>query len=75
MKELAQSYGADSLKCRVPYDHWGQLSWFLNIASVESGEPDPGNVEFLRQVATQIAFALIMSGPMKKLTGCATAGL
>jgi formate hydrogenlyase transcriptional activator len=30
----------------------------LNIGSVESGEPDPGNVEFLRQVATQIAFAI-----------------
>lgn len=31
-------------------------SW--NIGSVESGDPDPGNVEFLRQVATQIAFAI-----------------
>jgi len=30
----------------------------LNIGSVESGEPDPENVEFLRQVATQIAFAI-----------------
>ncbi len=30
----------------------------LNIGSVDSGEPDPGNVEFLRQVATQIAFAI-----------------
>jgi formate hydrogenlyase transcriptional activator len=30
----------------------------LNIGSVESGEPEPENVEFLRQVATQIAFAI-----------------
>jgi formate hydrogenlyase transcriptional activator len=30
----------------------------LNIGSVEAGEPDPDNVEFLRQVATQIAFAI-----------------
>jgi formate hydrogenlyase transcriptional activator len=30
----------------------------LNIGSVESGNPDPENVEFLRQVATQIAFAI-----------------
>ncbi len=30
----------------------------LNIGSIESGEPDPENVEFLRQVATQIAFAI-----------------
>ena len=30
----------------------------LNIGSVESGEPDPENVEFLTQVATQIAFAI-----------------
>ncbi|PJA78497.1 MAG: Fis family transcriptional regulator, partial [Nitrospirae bacterium CG_4_9_14_3_um_filter_51_5] len=30
----------------------------LNIGSVESGDPDPENVEFLRQVATQIALAI-----------------
>ena len=30
----------------------------LNIGSVESGEPDPENLEFLRQVATQIALAI-----------------
>jgi len=30
----------------------------LNIGSVESGEPDPQNLAFLRQVATQIAFAI-----------------
>ena len=30
----------------------------LNIGSVESGDPDPENVLFLRQVATQIAFAI-----------------
>ncbi|MGB0911300.1 MAG: sigma 54-interacting transcriptional regulator [Nitrospirales bacterium] len=30
----------------------------LNIGSVESGDPDPENVEFLKQVATQIAFAI-----------------
>ena len=30
----------------------------LNIGSVEAGAPDPDNVEFLRQVATQIAFAI-----------------
>lgn len=30
----------------------------LNIGSLESGEPDPESVEFLRQVATQIAFAI-----------------
>ena len=47
----------------------------LNIGSVDSGEPDPGNAEFLRQVATQIAFAIVLSGPMRKLTGCATGWL
>lgn len=30
----------------------------LNIGSIEAGDPDPENVEFLRQVATQIAFAI-----------------
>ncbi len=30
----------------------------LNIGSVESGDPDPQSVEFLRQVATQIALAI-----------------
>ncbi len=30
----------------------------LNIGSVESGDPDPQNVEFLLQVATQIALAI-----------------
>jgi formate hydrogenlyase transcriptional activator len=30
----------------------------LNIGSVESGDPDPENVLFLRQVATQIALAI-----------------
>ncbi|GJL54836.1 MAG: hypothetical protein NPIRA02_19680 [Nitrospirales bacterium] len=30
----------------------------LNIGSVQSGEPDSENIEFLTQVATQIAFAI-----------------
>ncbi len=30
----------------------------LNIGSVQSGEPDPDDMEFLRQVATQIAYAI-----------------
>src|SRR5437764_11048096 len=30
----------------------------LNIGSVESGDPDQGDLEFLQQVATQIAFAI-----------------
>jgi formate hydrogenlyase transcriptional activator len=30
----------------------------LNIGSMQSGHPDPEDVEFLRQVATQIAFAI-----------------
>ncbi len=30
----------------------------LNIGSVEAGEPDPEDLEFLRQVATQIAYAI-----------------
>jgi len=30
----------------------------LNIGSIESGEPDPENVQFLVQVATQIALAI-----------------
>ena len=30
----------------------------LNIGSVQSGDPNPENLEFLRQVATQIAFAI-----------------
>jgi formate hydrogenlyase transcriptional activator len=30
----------------------------LNIGSVESGDPLPENIEFLRQVATQIGFAI-----------------
>ena len=30
----------------------------LNIGSVQSGDPDPENLEFLKQVATQIAFAI-----------------
>ncbi|MDT7043215.1 sigma-54-dependent Fis family transcriptional regulator [Candidatus Nitronereus thalassa] len=30
----------------------------LNIGSVESGDPDPQSLTFLRQVATQIAFAI-----------------
>lgn len=30
----------------------------LNIGSVQSGEPDQSDVEFLRQVATQIAYAI-----------------
>jgi formate hydrogenlyase transcriptional activator len=30
----------------------------LNIGSVQSGEPDPDDMEFLHQVATQIAYAI-----------------
>ena len=30
----------------------------LNIGSIQSGEPDPRDMEFLRQVATQIAYAI-----------------
>ncbi|HXF93727.1 MAG TPA: sigma 54-interacting transcriptional regulator [Nitrospiraceae bacterium] len=30
----------------------------LNIGSVQAGEPDPEDLEFLRQVATQIAYAI-----------------
>lgn len=30
----------------------------LNVGSAETGEPDPGHVEFLQQVAIQIAFAI-----------------
>jgi formate hydrogenlyase transcriptional activator len=30
----------------------------LNIGSVESGDPDPGDLEFLTQVAMQIAYAI-----------------
>jgi formate hydrogenlyase transcriptional activator len=30
----------------------------LNIGSIEAGDPDPENIEFLRQVATQIALAI-----------------
>src|SRR5437016_3141697 len=30
----------------------------LNIASIESGVPDPGDLEFLTQVAMQIAYAI-----------------
>lgn len=36
----------------------GRCIGSLNIGSVESGEPDPENVAFLRQVATQLAFAI-----------------
>ena len=30
----------------------------LNIGSIESGVPDPGDLEFLTQVAMQIAYAI-----------------
>ena len=30
----------------------------LNIGSIEAGHPDPGDVDFLQQVATQIGFAI-----------------
>lgn len=40
----------------------------LNIGSIESGNPDPENIEFLRQVATQIALAIDHARAYEEIT-------
>ena len=40
----------------------------LNIGSIEAGDPDPENIEFLQQVATQIAFAVDHARAYEEIT-------